>query len=87
MNLPHPFNASPLPPAGDGNYSPAWRRHDERARVHNLARRVAMLPNKIARNDYLQEMAKKHPPHFLDRFRRLVRWYWQRQRQLQRAQA
>lgn len=77
---------TPLPDATGDVSCPAWRRADEMARVHNLAKRVALLPHKDARNAYVAEMAEKHryKPEFMARFRRLVKWYWRSQRAKQR---
>lgn len=88
MRFPHPFNAVRLPDASGATNCASWSAIDEKVRVHNLAKRVAMLPNKIARNDYVAELATKHKhkPDFIVRFKRLVKWYWRAQRKLQQSQ-
>lgn len=88
MMLPDPFNPTPLPASTEDFNCPAWRRADEKARVHNLARRLALLPHKEARADALAELAEKHrfKPDFVARFKRIVKWYWRAQRARQKQQ-
>lgn len=87
MKFPHPINASPLPSVKLDFNCPAWRKSDSQVRIHNMAKRAALLPNKDARNAYLAELAKVHKkPEFIAFFKRLMTWYWRAQRKLQRTQ-
>ena len=86
--MPDAFKANRLPtfPAG-ANPAPdlvaRFQAIDGKCRMHNMARRIAMLPHKEARNMYLGEL--KMAPALIERIKRLVRWYWRSQRKKQRA--
>jgi hypothetical protein len=89
VKLPDPFKMIPLvdypwsgqvaPPGG----SDAWIKLDAKIRVHNLARKVALIAHKDARRQVVTDMAAHHQAEFIEHFKRLVAWYWRRQRALQ----
>jgi hypothetical protein len=89
VKLPDPFKTIPLVDypwngkvAPDGG-SAAWIKLDGKIRVHNLARKVALIAHKDARRQMVMDLAQHHAPEFIERFKRLVAWYWRRQRRLQ----
>ena len=93
VKMPDPFKANRLPtfPAG-ANPAPdlvaRFQAIDSKCRMHNMARRIAMLPHKEARDMYWGEL-KMAPasmaPALIERLKRLARWYWRAQRKKQRA--
>ena len=89
VKMPDPFKMIPLvdypwsgqvaPPGG----SDAWIKLDQKIRVHNLARKVALIAHKDARRQVVMDLERHHGAVFIERFKRLVAWYWRRQRRLQ----
>jgi len=59
-----------------------WKRVDEKIRVHNLARKIALMAHKEARRDFVDGL-EKHKPEFIARFKRVMTWYWRSQRKRQ----
>ena len=102
MKFPHPIKPHPAPAhpdrtPGSCTYTvtdtAAHRRYlakDSQWRMHNIAKHVALMPNKSARQVYCEQVEKKLPlmaigeaGNWMARFRRLVIWYWRGQRKLQ----
>jgi hypothetical protein len=92
VKFPHPITPSQLPEhQGLSTMGRAQRREwahlDGKVKTHNMAKRIALLPHKDARNSYVNELAVKHHPETIARLKRLIVWYWRAQRKLQRAAA
>lgn len=89
VKMPDAFRANRLPifPAG-GDVDPdclkKFKALDGKCRMHNMARRIAAMPSKDARNDYMAGL--KHAPPVIEKFKQLVRYYWRQQRKKQAAQ-
>lgn len=89
MRFPDAFKPTPLIPwhgIADPDAIAKWHRLDGKIRLHNMARRVALIASKAARRGYLEELSAKHPADFMTRFRRCTTWYWRRQRFLRDQQ-
>lgn len=84
VKMPDVFRASRLPifPAGDEvgpDCLKKFKALDSKVRVHNMARRIAALPSKAMRNEYMA--ALKHAPPVIEKIKKFVRYYWHRQQQ------
>lgn len=57
-----------------------WIELDAKIRLHNLAKGIARLPHREARNRFLDEMRQHHSEGTLAVLRKLVARYWREQR-------
>jgi hypothetical protein len=102
MRLPDPFaprKFRSVPPKDAANWDAAMKkfhRKDSQVRMHALANHVAALPGKVARQEYVAQMAAKLPEiraedrarnaKFISQFKKLVVWYWRARRKTKTQQ-
>lgn len=71
----------------DPSLHEAWLDLDAKIRMHNLARGIARLPHREARNQFLAGMELHHTDSTLAKLRKLIAHYWREQRRrVQRQQ-